>query len=275
MGWSIFVAIVFAVLWYATSQFIANDDSPDVERFVGVAERLNTVLSWELVIVIALVILTVAFTINLVLLLAGAFFVGKIEFAQILDTIWKCCKNIGDKFKQLRTTAVVFGVLLTVIILSLLNSNVLKHEPGKEVPDAFWIAFGVVLSAFATAIANLVEKDDQPEKEDPPSSGNQPDGGDQSAETGQPDNDDGIDQDDENLDEVIRAIVAEEIRNARDTSPTQSEPESSHPLRENVATRGMGSVDDSGAETVDESETRSVDEGNDSEPPNDDEPARA
>lgn len=234
VAWSIFVAIVFAVLWYATAKFIANDDSPDVERVVNIAERLNAVLSWELVIVIALVIVTVAFTINLVLLLAGAFFVGKIEFAQILDTIWKCCKNIGDKFKQLRTTAVVFGVLLTVIILSLLNSDVLKQEPGKEVPDAFWIAFGVVLSAFATAIANLVEKDDQPEKD------------------GQ------TEGDDTKLDDAIRTIVAQEIRNTPDTSQSQREPGPSPPLHENR-----------------EGEMQPDAEGNDSEPRDGGGPARA
>lgn len=234
VGWSIFVAVVIAILWYATANFIANDASPDVERFINVAERLNPVLKWELVIVIALVILAAAFTINLVLLLAGASFVGKNEFAQIVDTIWKCCKNVGDKFKQLRTTAVVFGVLLTVIILSLLNSDVLKQEQGKEVPDAFWIAFGVVLSAFATAIANLVEKDDQPEKD------------------GQ------TEGDDTKLDEVIRTIVAQEIRSASDTSRSQREPDPSPRLPENR-----------------EGEIQPDAEGNDSEPRDGDEQARA
>lgn len=211
-----------------------------MEHVVTEIKRLSAILSWELVIIITLVILAVTFTVNIVLLLIGARIGPKEGFAEVLDTIWKCCKNAGDKFKQLRTTAVIFGVMLTVIILSLLNSNVLKSEPGKEVPDAFWIAFGVVLSAFATAIANLVEKDDQPDKDD------------QSVK------DKEIDEDDKQLDEAIRAIVAQEIKNVTDTSPTQPEPDPSRPLREN----GEGA-------------TRHVDEGSDSEPHDDDEQARA
>ena len=69
----------------------------------------------------------------------------------------KCSDNIIDKFKQVRTTAIVFGIMLTIIILALLTSDVMLKKKADEVHDAFWIAFGVVLSAFATAIAKLVE----------------------------------------------------------------------------------------------------------------------
>ena len=76
---------------------------------------------------------------------------------RIVDLVAKCSDNIIDKFKQVRTSAIVFGVMLTIIILSLLTSDVMLSKKAEEVHDAFWIAFGVVLSAFATAIAKLVE----------------------------------------------------------------------------------------------------------------------
>lgn len=74
-------------------------------------------------------------------------------------------KIVASKFKQLRTTAIIFGVLLTVIILAMMNNEQLM-KGGEKIPNAFWIAFGVVLSAFATAIAKLVEGEDAKDKKD-------------------------------------------------------------------------------------------------------------
>ena len=84
---------------------------------------------------------------------------------RVFDTIKRCCDQIASKFKQVRTTAVIFGILLTIITLTLLHSDKI-FEDKEKIPDAFWIAFGVVLSAFATAITKLVEPDDNSQVEE-------------------------------------------------------------------------------------------------------------
>ena len=107
----------------------------------------------------------------LILTIGGVLTKDQGKQAQIIGTIKNCCEVIASKFKQVRTTAIIFGIMLTVIILSLLNSDILTDKRQGDVPDAFWIAFGVVLSAFATAIAKLVEvggdgEEQNPNKED-------------------------------------------------------------------------------------------------------------
>ena len=111
---------------------------------------------------------------------------------RIIGTISNCCETIASKFRQLRTTAIIFGVMLTIIILSVLHNETLI-KGGDAVPDAFWIAFGVVLSAFATAIAKLVEPEDD-------------------------------EKSDERLAEALKPMVEEEIRRAVDASSVPREP---------------------------------------------------
>ncbi len=52
-------------------------------------------------------------------------------------------------FKVVRTTAIIFAVLLTIITYWLLNGV----GDIKEAPDTFWLAIGVIIGAFATAIS--------------------------------------------------------------------------------------------------------------------------
>ena len=56
-----------------------------------------------------------------------------------------------DKFREIRTTAVIFGVMLTVITIVLTQS----FDDLAEAKEAFWLALGVVLGGLATAIMKL------------------------------------------------------------------------------------------------------------------------
>ena len=55
------------------------------------------------------------------------------------------------KFREIRTTAVIFGVMLTIITIVLTQS----FDNLAEAKEAFWLALGVVLGGLATAIMKL------------------------------------------------------------------------------------------------------------------------
>ena len=116
-------------------------------------------LGWAMA--FALFAAAVVLSIGTIVLLWGAIF-SKNEAVsrRLADAIKTASKIFCSKIRQIRPTAITFGVLLTTITIVLLQ--VVDLANAKE---AFWLALGVVLGTFANAITKLTEGSDEDQRE--------------------------------------------------------------------------------------------------------------
>ena len=163
--WLLVAMISIAALsWAIYSAFASIFDRTESDTLHAILLQLVSDTPFGFAgIALATTVLLIALVLSVgsVIIIVAAVTAKKDSKSKLLGAAMQSCiEAVLCKFKKLRTTAIIFGAMLTIIILSLMHSDLFSDGP-ENIPDPFWIAFGVVLSAFATAITKLVEgKDD-------------------------------------------------------------------------------------------------------------------